>query len=503
MVFILVIICPPRVRSDNFTPHTKIIGIWAYADELTDSTHLTYKQNNLRFFCGTEEDLPSDSLEYRFWLKGHDNDWVTAFKGGWYFYTDLSPGNYEFMAQSRLNEGTWGPVSIHEFSIESPWWLTWQAITLYILSGTGIIIYIYYLIRSRIRIHNQLIVERSNQRFKTDFIIHAGREFRIPLTIILSTIEKMREGMPTYRPTRTDIQHLRNSSRMLMQMVEQLVDFNKEEQDIPYTSKGDVIEMADIPINKDTTVMIIEPNRQLADVIRRDILRFMKAEFAEGNNSDIVEKVTHSRPDAVILDTELPEANAYEILSEIKKNPDTGGIPIILVSNFDDSRSLLRAIRSEADDYISKPFNCKVLTALVMKKIRTHRELNAVYPRSQTAYTARPLIERRGDKLFIDRLDKAVFENLADPEFDVNALASAMNMSRSQLYNKIKELKGLAPVEYIREIRLNKASELLREYRTSIKEIRAMVGMPDPTNFNRRFKEKFTVSPTDYRQSPI
>ena len=499
MVYIFASICPPQLSATLTGPKARLTGIWAYADELTDSARLNYKQNNLRFFCDTEEGLPPDSLVYRFKLMGHDKDWVEAFQGGWYFYTDLPPGDYNFLAQCRLKSGDWGPTLAHEFSIVAPWWRTWQAYALYILAASAIALYIFYLIRAKIMMHNQLIVERRNQRFKTDFIIHAGREFRIPLTIILSTIEKMKDNMPNYRLTRTDIQHLRNSSRMLLQMVEQLVDFGEIKKDTPYSSKGDILEMADIPINKDTIVAIVEPNRQLADVIKRDILRFMKAETISGDRKEIVDSIMECKPDAVVLDTDLADANAYEVLSDIKKCADLRQTPVILIANFDNSRSLLRAIRSEADDYLPKPFNCEVLTALVIKKIRTSREASKNAEITTEHKPVRPLIDKRADKLFVDRLDRVIESNISNPDFDVNGLAADMDLSRGQVYNKIKELKGMTPVEYLREMRLTKAAALLKETSAPIKEIRSMVGLPDPTNFNRRFKERFKVSPSEYR----
>lgn len=474
-------------------PHTRLNGIWAYGEEVTDSVNLDYKQNNLRFFCGTTESYPMDSVSYRFMLKGHDNDWITPFKEGWYFYTDLPPGDYEFMAQSRFNGGPWGEAVNHSFTITAPWWRSWWAYLLYAITISGTLLFIIYLIKTKIRIHNQLLVERENQRFRTDFVIHAGREFRTPLTVIRTTIEKLK-GNSEYKLTRTDIQHLRNSSAMLMQMVEQLIDFKEIGHDFPGIGKGDILEMADIPINKDLLVMVVESDRQLADVIRRDLMRFMTAVVADG--IDAAKKAVSMRPNAIIIDTELDGINAYDLVHQIKSNPATSQIPVILISDFDNSRSLLRAIRSEADDYLPKPFNCEVLTALVMKKIKAIREQSAKPAENIDAPKA-PLFEKRADKLFLERLDKIIDSYIDDPDFDVNALSEQLSISRAQLYNKVKSLRGMTPVEYLRDVRLTKAATLLKKGNVSVKEVRAMVGMTDPTNFNRRFKEKFKICPTD------
>jgi len=97
------------------------------------------------------------------------------------------------------------------------------------------------------------------------------------------------------------------------------------------------------------------------------------------------------------------------------------------------------------------------------------------------------------------KLEKTVNSHLADNEFDVNALARTLEISRVQLYNKLKELNGMTPVEYLRDRRLERAATLLRESDLSVKEVRDRVGMPDATNFHRRFKEKFGTSPAAYK----
>ncbi len=495
LLLLIALFFPLTKVSGKEPPHVKLLGIWAYGENVTDSLKLNHKQNNLRFFCGTEENIPFDSLSYRFKLNGFDKDWTTPFREGWNFYTDLTPGEYEFVAQSRYIGEQWGPPISYRFTILTPWWRTWWAYGLYIIAASFTAIYIIYISRLKIRLHNQLTIERENQRFRTELIMHAGREFRTPLTIIRSTIEKLK-GTSDEHLTRTDLQHLRNSSRMLMQMVEQLVEFREIGRGLPYCNKDDIIEMADIPINKDTTIIVATSNSHLADVIRRDLMQFMRAIVVTDGKS-VLTSVEIYHPDAIILDTDI-STETYNLLHELKRRADSSTIPVILISDFDNKRSLLRAIRSEADDYLQKPFNCEVLTALVMKKIKLRREAASGAKETQKTRPP-PFFEKRTDKLFLENLDKTIEANIANPDFDINSLADMLSISRGQLYNKIKSLRGLTPIEYLRDMRLTKAAALLRENRISVKETRSSIGMPDATNFNRRFKEKYGVCPTEYR----
>ena len=290
---------------------------------------------------------------------------------------------------------------------------------------------------------------------------------------------------------------------MLMQMVENLVEFREMDKDIPYGDMNDVVEMADIPINQHT-VLVVERNKYLADLIRRDILRFLKV-IVVSDARVLMDKMYDVKPVAVVLDTDLGETNAYELLHEIKKDTHLASIPIILISDFDNNRSIIRAIRSEADDYLQKPFNSEVLTVMILKIIKTRKSIAAemtvkaeeIDNREKNAESL--IFEKRSDKVFLELLDSLIRTNISKPDFDVSMLASALKISRGQLYKKIKALRGLTPVEYLRDLRLSLAADLIKQNQLTVQQIMFRVGMPDATNFYRRFKEKYGMNPSAYR----
>jgi len=475
-------------------PHAKIRAIWVHAHNMTDSVHFDHSMNNIRFYLTNEEQLITDSVEYRIRLKGIDNEWITPIEKDWHFYSDLNPGEYTFRAQCRLKDGEWGPVLVRDFTILNPWWRTTPAILAYIIIIGGIVTYIIYLLRARIKIRNQLILERKNQIFKNELVLHASREFRTPLIIIRSTIEKLKNE--NNRLTPTDIRHLRASSRSLMQMVEQLAGFGEPGTETPQIHK-ETTESTESPLNDGTTVLIAVPDGQLGELLKSEMQKSLEVVLSVGDNIGAI--IAKKAPDAFVLDTDLTKINAYALLHKLKKDPATANAPVILISNFDNSRSLLRAIRSEADDYLAKPFSSEVLTAMVIKQIKTAREKLSKPQESETVNI--PVYENKSDKLFLAKLDKTINSHLSESGFDVNALAEILKMSRVQLYNKLKELNGMSPVEYLRDRRLERAAALLRESNLTVKEVRDRVGMPDATNFHRRFKEKFGTSPGSFHQT--
>lgn len=500
-------------------PHVRIIGIWAYDKNVTDFTLLDTDQNNLRFYFTINDSTSMDDVDFLIKLEGHDDQWRKPYLIGgsfggdiavlqapqaWYFYTNLQPGDYVCHVKARRGKGEWGEETRHAFTIDCPWWRTGWAYLLYAVATLAVIAYILYLIRARIRLNQQLAVEKATSQFRTDFIIAAMRQLHTPLTIIQSTAEKF-TGSHEEHLTRTDIQHLRNSSRQLRQIAENLMDFEPTDPDADYRDMDDVLEMADVPIN-DARVLLMVPNQALADLLRRDLSRFVVVHVQETKNG-FEHEMVEWHPEVVIIDTEQNDA-AYDIIHHARQASQAW---IIVISDFNDKQGTLRILHSEADDFLRKPFNSEVLTAMVIKRLRSRmkeeNEQNILTAqrngeKHNVAEPAVPVLDNRGDKAFLDRLDAKIGQKLSDEAFDVNSLAEAMKMSRGGLYNKTKQLRGMTPVEYLRWHRLRRAAELLQTTNLTITAVQAQVGMPDTANFYRRFKEQFGVTPSKYRCSP-
>ena len=497
----LSIICTISVLGANTERNeARLVGIWAYLELVTDSAYLNYKQNNLRIMLEYPRGTAADSVEYRYKLDGYDDEWNLLTEGPWVYYNDLSPGKYTFVAQCRRLDGPWGNPLEHSFVITNPWWRTWPALFVYAMLFAGTVAYIVYLIRARIKISNQMMLERNNQRFRNDLVLHATREFRTPLVVIQSIIEKLNDESGYL--SRADVRRLRISSRGLIQMVEELADYGR----VSTLAEDDAFEVdsdsTDIPINRNIAVLIASPHASLNAVMQRQMQTYFMVYTAKG--AEIYDEISANKPDAIVLDTDLTEVNAYDVLRRLKTDAATAHIPVILISSLDNTRSVLRVIRSEADDFLQKPFSSEVLAALVLKKIKSSKgnlTPDVEIAKKDTVSVSQPIYERVSDKEFLQRLNNIVEEQLGDNTFDVGAMAKAMAMSRIGLCGKVKDLCGQTPVEYLREARISRAAELLKSTDKSINEIREMVGMIDPTYFHRRFKEKYGVSPRDYRKT--
>ena len=134
--------------------------------------------------------------------------------------------------------------------------------------------------------------------------------------------------------------------------------------------------------------------------------------------------------------------------------------------------------------------------------VETSQEVEGVSQDNATVSTQTPPpSEGLGEALFITRFKEVVEKRLADSDISVEDLAADMNLSRVQLYRKVKNLTGSSPVELLRTTRLNRAYQLLLTTDKSVSEVAYDVGFTAPSYFTKCFKEEFGMLPGDVRQN--
>jgi AraC-like DNA-binding protein len=102
------------------------------------------------------------------------------------------------------------------------------------------------------------------------------------------------------------------------------------------------------------------------------------------------------------------------------------------------------------------------------------------------------------DETFLKKVIAIVEERMADPDFNIDAVAGQLNMGRSTFYKKFKSLTNIPPVEFVRNMRVKRARQLLDAGENNISEIAYTVGFNNAKYFSTCFKEHYNLSPTDY-----
>lgn len=185
-------------------------------------------------------------------------------------------------------------------------------------------------------------------------------------------------------------------------------------------------------------------------------------------------------------------------MRRLKENIDTSHIPIILLTARNSPDDRVECYRAGADGYISKPFETKVLEARIDNIIssrRKERETLHRQPDSNPVEVASSPL----DKEFIEKLVGLVSRNLLDSDVDMDFVAEKMAMSRSSFYRKVKTLTGLSPMEFVKNVKLKHAYELLRTTDMSVAEVAYSSGFNNPKYFTMCFKAEFGTTPRQVR----
>jgi AraC-like DNA-binding protein len=193
----------------------------------------------------------------------------------------------------------------------------------------------------------------------------------------------------------------------------------------------------------------------------------------------------------------MPEIDGYQLCRALKNDIKTSHIPIVLLTAKASEESIIHGMETGADDYITKPFNTKILHARIKNLIRLRSHLQNKRNREMTLLPVK-ISEPEIDREFIKELNTTIEKNLEDPGFNVEQLAGKLYMSSVTLYRKVQALTGEVPSDYIRSYRLRQAAQLLKSNFGSVTEVAYEVGFNSRAYFTKCFKEKFHQLPSVY-----
>jgi ligand-binding sensor domain-containing protein/signal transduction histidine kinase/DNA-binding response OmpR family regulator len=243
-------------------------------------------------------------------------------------------------------------------------------------------------------------------------------------------------------------------------------------------------------------VLIVEDNNDLREYVADELQGAYHIEQA-ADGVEGYRKAVELIPDIIISDIMMPGGDGLELCHKLKGDEKTSHIPIILLTAKQTDENKIEGYNTGADDYISKPFNVALLSARIHNILESRRKLREVF----SGHTGNP-IEASAitdiDKEFLRKVVKIIEDNLSYLNFDIDKLATALKMSRRQLYRKLSALTNQTAHDFITNTRLDHAAALLRTGEFTISEIGYKVGFSEPSNFSRSFTKKFGKSPKKY-----
>ena len=289
--------------------------------------------------------------------------------------------------------------------------------------------------------------------------------------------------------------------------------------------------------NSKELMLLVEDNQELREFLRSIFSPMYRVvEAADGREG--ANKALKYLPDIIISDVMMPEKDGIEMTRELRADMTTSHIPIILLTAKTTIESKLEGLEYGADDYITKPFSATYLQARVENLLMQRKKLQSFYrdslmhinmsvtsgelPASTKAMAEeeKKIVSEReeeqtqlqsqqqptipdmspNDRKFMDKLVELMEQNMDNGDLVVDDLVRELAVSRSVFFKKLKTLTGLAPIEFIKEIRIKRATQLIETGEFNMTQISYMVGINDPRYFSKCFKAQVGMTPTEYKE---
>jgi DNA-binding response OmpR family regulator len=248
--------------------------------------------------------------------------------------------------------------------------------------------------------------------------------------------------------------------------------------------------------SKKMKILVVDDNYDLRNFIKLALGKTFEVDLAEDGQQawQMIQKIM---PDLVVSDVMMPNMDGWELCRLLKSSYQTSHIPIILLTALSEQAEELRGIGLGADDYLKKPFDVSLLLQRIKTIVRNREIIKEKTLKLVAGNNDYPIVENENNDKFIKKALSIVHENMTESEFGKDEFASAMNVSASVLYRKLKSLTDLSPVDFIKTIRLNHAVELLKSGKYSITEVSELCGFTSLAYFSKVFRKHFGKSPTD------
>ena len=243
-------------------------------------------------------------------------------------------------------------------------------------------------------------------------------------------------------------------------------------------------------------ILIAEDNEDLRTYIKEIFVQDFQIMEAD-NGKCALKLAIENLPDLIISDWMMPQLTGVELCENIKMNATTSHIPVIILTSRSSNESKLTGLETGADDYITKPFNANLLEVRVKNILENRKRLRGLFINSPKI-KAREITLNSSDEHFLERAIKIVEDNMSNINLDIAFLEDELKMSNMQMYRKLKSLTNLSGNEFIKNVRLKKAVQLLESENYNVSEIAYKVGFSDPSYFSRIFKKQYGKAPSDY-----
>ena len=424
------------------------------------------------------------------------------------------------------------------------WESIWgKLLIILIIAGVTALCFITYNKQQKERINHEM------NEMKNRFFSKASHKLRTPLTLIGGPIDEVLEKEDNLSTeSRSLLQMVQRNAKEMLYMLNKMLkfdngsDFYLDEgsdqafvssenngsisdetvkgylQEVEETEEDDKTEQAE----KDITILVVEDNPDL----RQFLFTILKTDYnvllAENGKEGLV-MARNKMPDFILTDVTMPVMDGFTMVHYIKQDTNTAHIPIIVLSAKASVEDHLRGFEEGVDGYLTKPFSATYLKGRIeavinqrhalqqdmLKQIQRAEgaEFHITHEYPQTASgqgdNRSPATNKRmtEEDALTEKIVQFINENMSNPDLKIDDIAVAMGMSRSVLYGKIKNAVGMKPIDFVRHIRIMRATELLCNTDETLSSIAYSLGFSDPKYFSKVFKKEMGIIPSEYREN--
>ena len=250
---------------------------------------------------------------------------------------------------------------------------------------------------------------------------------------------------------------------------------------------------------KEYKLLIVEDNEELLRLMESILSRRYQVLTAK-NGKQALKVINKEELDIVVSDVMMPVMDGIELTRLVKSDKNYAQLPIILLTAKTRNEDRNLALRTGADDYITKPFSLNDLELRVDNIIENRRRIRKKFS-MQTDFKVEEQHFSNPDEAFLQKAIDCVMKHINDSDYDRETFATDMCMSSSTLYNKLRAITGQSITGFITSIRLKEACNIMRKRPDiSISELSMSVGFNTPKYFTKCFKKEFGIVPSEYAQ---
>ncbi|WP_375436863.1 substrate-binding domain-containing protein [uncultured Hymenobacter sp.] len=244
-------------------------------------------------------------------------------------------------------------------------------------------------------------------------------------------------------------------------------------------------------------VLVIEDNTEVNDFLTRKLRTNFRVQNATDGHTGF-RMATDLIPDLIVCDVMMPGLSGLEVVTRLRADWRTSHIPVVLLTARNAPEQQVEGVQAGADLYLTKPFNPTFLLESVRTLLANRAHQRERFRREMSVDTA-TVVATDPDQKFLADLTAIVEANLTRSDLSVEDIARSLGISRMQLYRKVKAVLGTGVTDFIQNLRLTKARELLLDETLTIADVAYELGFSSPSYFSTSFKARYQLAPSEFR----